>query len=265
MTAKFLLIRVAVILSLSVHPLTALICGNVKSSGAMAEVHSHLANSLDRLFVRSRILKKSEDPVDVALFGPSLGRATIEVAFTGILARFDPFRVLAIRKSQLSAAYDPKVRNPLAFNWTADVKGDDKPKDWTNGPGVKDIQRALLSSHYNDLFWEEAFTRMVDTVPSHRGLDWMAQLKRINPEGFVNRMRTDADRTYSELSKGVHHEFVIPMTSQYDSITVGDLLSRAWEIVGALGITTCYSPVVRPMEDLDPIELYEESQKELYS
>ncbi len=203
--------------------------------------------------------------MDLALFGPSLGRATIEVALTAILARFDPFRVLAIRRSQLSSEYDAKIRNPLAFNWTSDVKGEENPKDWDNRLGVKDVQRALLCKHFNDLFWEEAFTTMVDSVPYGRGHGWMEKLKRINPEGFLTSMRTQADRVYSELSKGVHHEFVIPMTAQYDIITVGDLLSRSWELVGALSVTTCYSPAVKSLEGADPLDLYEETQRELYS
>ncbi len=247
------------------HLLTTLACGNAKTSGAIAEVHSHLANSLDRLLVRARALKNDGNEVDLALFGPSLGRATIEVALTAILARFDPFRVLAIRKAQLSTDYDAKVRNPLAFNWTSDVKGEDNPKDWASRPAIKDVQRALLCRHFNDLFWEEAFTTMIDAVPYHRGKTWMAKLKRINPEGFVTSMRTDADRIYSELSKGVHHEFVIPMTAQYDAITVVDLLSRSWELVGSLSVTSCYSPVLKPLETIDPLDLYEETQEELYS
>jgi hypothetical protein len=247
------------------HPLTTLACGNAKTSGAIAEIHSHLANSLDRLLVRARTLKKDGNAIDLALFGPSLGRATIEVALTAILARFDPFRVLAIRKTQVSPDYDAKIRNPLAFNWTSDVKGEESPKDWANRPGIKDVQRALLCRHFNDLFWEEAFITMIDTVPYDRGKMWMAKLKKINPEGFVTSMRTNADRIYSELSKGVHHEFVIPITAQYDAATVGDLLSSSWELVGALSVTTCYSPTVKPLEAVDPLDLYEETQEELYS
>ena len=173
--------------------------------------------------------------------------------------------MLAIRKSQLSTDYDAKVRNPLAFNWTNDVKGEENPKDWANRPGIKDVQRALLCKHFNDLFWEEAFTAMIDAVPYGRGGTWMEKLKRINPEGYLTSMRTQADRIYSEMSKGVHHEFVIPMTAQYDAVTVGDLLSRSWELVGSLSVTACYSPAVRPLETANPRDLFEEAQRELYS
>ncbi|MFZ0736758.1 MAG: hypothetical protein WBL70_00640 [Candidatus Acidiferrales bacterium] len=247
------------------HPLTTLACGNATTSGTIAEVHLHLANSLDRMLVRGRMLKKDGNTVDLALFGPSLGRATIEVALTAILARFDPFRVLAIRKTQLSTDYDAKIRNPLAFNWLSDVKGEESPKDWTNRPGIKDVQRALLCKHFNDLFWEEAFTKMIDNVPYDRGKTWMTSLKKINPEGFLSSMRTNADRIYSELSKGVHHEFVIPITAQYDAATVDELLSSSWELVGALSVTSCYSPAVKPLEAADPLDLYEQAQEELYS
>jgi hypothetical protein len=245
------------------HPLTALVCGNATAAGAISEVHAHLSNSLDRLLVRSRALKRTGDPVDLALFGPVLGRATIEVGITAILARFDPFRVLAIRKSQLSTDYDTKIRNPLAFNWANDVQGEEKPKLWTARPGIKDLQRAVLCKHFNDVFWQEAFEIMTDAVPYSRGDTWMANLKRVSPEGFTVLMRTDADRLYSELSKGVHHEFVIAMTAQYDAATVGDLLGRSWEMLAALGVTACHSPAVKPLQDADPLDLYEEAQKEL--
>lgn len=94
------------------HPLATLICGTSSAEGTPAEVHSHLASVLDRLVVRAKALKTAAEPIELALFGPFLGRATIEVGMTAILTRFDPFRVLAIRQSQLAADYDTKIRNP---------------------------------------------------------------------------------------------------------------------------------------------------------
>ena len=117
------------------HPLTTLICGNAAVSGAIAEVNAHLSQSLDRLFVKGRNLRNDGDPLDLALFGPMLGRAIIEVGITAIVARLDRFRVLAIRNSQRSPDYDSKTRNRLAFNWTSDVQGEDKPKDWAASRG----------------------------------------------------------------------------------------------------------------------------------
>jgi hypothetical protein len=245
------------------HPLTVLICGNHPRYGSMGQVLSHLSDSLDRLFVKASALKKEGDAVDMALYGPYLGRATLEVSLLAITARFDPFRVLAIRKSQVLPEFDISSRNPLAFNWSADVQGEEKPKDWSQKPSLRDLQRALLCKHIHDLFWEEAFTLLLDSVPMHRGADWMGRLQKISPEGFTTALRTEGDRLFSELSKGIHHEFVIPLVNQYDAVTVGDLLSRCWEFVAALGFTSCHSPIAKPLVGVDAIACYEQAQLEL--
>ena len=88
---------------------------------------------------------------------------------------------------------------------------------------MKELQRALLCKHFHDVFWEEAFKSLLDSVPMHRGADWMKRLQKIEPEVFTVRMRSQADRLFSELSKGIHHELVIPLTQQYDLATVSDL------------------------------------------
>jgi hypothetical protein len=225
---------------------------------------AHLAETLDTLLTRTIELKNNGDAIDLALFGPLLGRATVEVSLTAITARFDPFRILAIRKSQMASAYDPKSRNPLAFNWSSDVQGEEKPKDWEQRPALKDVQRALLCKHFNDIFWQEAFTFLLDAVPVNRGHQWMGPLKKLDPEGFTTNMRTKADRTYSELSKGIHYEFVVPAIYQFDRATVSNLLESCWELVGALGLTACFSPAVQPLAGLDPIESYEQAQREFY-
>ncbi len=245
------------------HPLTMLVCGGTLPSGSMGEVFTHLGESLDRLVVKSSVLKKQGDSVDMALYGPFLGRAIIEVSMTAILARFDPLRVLAIRRSQLAPEFSLSLRNPLAFSWSIDVQGEEKPKDWGQRLLPRELQRALLCRHYHDVFWQEAFTLVLDLTPAARGLEWMARLRKIDPEGFTAAMRHQADRLYSELSKGIHHEFVIPLVSQYDPMTVTDLLIRSWELVATPGFTTCHSPIVRSLSSQDAIERYEQAQTEL--
>ena len=244
------------------HPLTQLTCGEVPT-GDIGQVLSHLADTLDRLIIRGVGLKVGENDSDLSLFGPFIARATIEVALTAIVARFDPFRILAIRKSQSLQVYDPHSRNSISFNWAADVQGDEKAKAWDARPGPKDLQRALLSSHFNDLIWQEAFTKMLDDVDYHRGAAWMTKLKRIDPQGFCTSMRSEGDRLYSELSKGIHHELVIPNVLSFDRVTVVDLLRRTWELIGCIGIAASYSPVAQHKSAASSIELFEEAQREL--
>jgi Tn3 transposase DDE domain len=227
------------------HPLTTLVCGEIPVDGAIREVFSHLGESLDGLLAKSRVLRESNDMVDLALFGPYLVRAALEVALTAITARFDPYRVLAIRKSQLSSSYDYQSRNPLAFSWADDVQGKGKGKDWDALPNVETLQRALLCNHFHDLFWEEAFIKMLDATQILPGSDWITRLRKVDPAGFTHRNRTEAAKLYSELSKAVHHEFVIPAVAQYDPITVNDLMTRTWELIAGLDMTACFSPALR--------------------
>lgn len=192
-----------------------------------------------------------------------LGRSILEVSLTAVCGRIDPYRVLAIRKSQLAPEFDVATRNLLAFNWSTDVTGEEKPKDWSQKPHVRDLQRALLSRHCHDLIWSEAFTRLLDNVPSDRGLNWMTRLRTFEPDEFTARMRADADRLFSELSKGVHHEFVIPLTNQYDKETVADLLARCWEFAATIGLTACYSPVIDDSPTPHVLDCYEKAQRDL--
>ena len=60
--------------------MTALVCGQVPKAGALRDILTHLADTLDRLLVRSAELKKSNDKIDIALLGPFLARATMEVS-----------------------------------------------------------------------------------------------------------------------------------------------------------------------------------------
>jgi hypothetical protein len=227
------------------HPLTALVCGKPPEDGTLKDVMSHLATSLDNILSRIPALKASEDPAETALFGPYLGRSALEVALTAIMARFDPYRILAIRRTQLSTEYDLQARSPIAFKWADDVQGKDKCKEWSALPNVDAVQRALLCNHFHDLFWEEAFIKMLDATQLLPFGEWMSRLRNVDPPTFTMRNRAEAAKLYSALSKAIHHEFVIPMTSQYDLLTVNDLLGRTLELIGALSMTACFSPALR--------------------
>lgn len=245
------------------HPLTVLVCGNLPNTGAIRDVIEHLGSTLDRLITKSLALRDHTDHADLTLFGPFLGRASLEVAFTAMVGRFDPYRVLAIRRSQLSDSYDLQSRNPLAFTWSGDVQGTGKPKDWSTISGIADVQRALLCGHFHDLFWEEAFIRMLDSTREHSGSEWLSSLRKLEPSNFTTRNRTEAARLYSEMSKAVHHEFVIPPEAQFDAITVNDLVSRSWELIAGLAITACHSPSLNAIPTEEIIKYYMQAQQEL--
>jgi hypothetical protein len=243
------------------HPLTLIVCGVHENSTAMGKTFAYLSDTLEKLIHRSVALRRNQDPEESAMFGPILGRAMLEVSCTALVARFDPLRVLAIRQTQVASTFDLQTRNPMAFDWTGDVKGEDV-KNLTQGCHARSLQRALLSSHAQELIWREAFESLMDNMPSNRGLDWMRSLERIQPAGFVSFTRGEAEILYSELSKGVHHEFVIP--AQFDVVSVGDLLSRTWTLIGHLGLTACHSSIPRDFHGAAALEAYEAAQRDFY-
>ena len=91
-------------------------------------------------------------------------------------------------------------------------------------------------------FGARLFQLLLDTAPSARGDAWLRGLRRIAPEGFTTAMRTEASQLFSQTSKGVHQELVIPASAQFDVTTVSDILNRTFELLAGLGITASSSP-----------------------
>jgi hypothetical protein len=60
----------------------------------------------------------------------------------------------------------------------------------------------------------------------------------MEPDKFAARMRAESSRLYSSLSKGIHHEFVIPPAALYDRATVSSLLADALRLSSHLCMLT---------------------------
>ena len=247
------------------HPLTELVCGEAApTTSSIGEILSHLSLTLDRLIVRSVKLRDTDEQVDIALFGPVLTRALLEVSFTALLGRLDPFRVLLVREFQKQSSYVVDRRSGVAFNWQPDVHGDKVVDLFKADLKLKDVPRALLGSYYQETFWREAFQSLLDTVPFQRGADWMSRLRLVDPETFASRARGESERIYTICSKGVHHEFVISPGNYYDKVTIQSVLQRCFELIGTVSITTNMCPTVAFRIPANrAIDLYEEAQEEL--
>jgi hypothetical protein len=246
------------------HPLSALACGKPPEDGGIGEILDHLNVTLDRLIVRTIKLREVDDQSDLALFGPVLGRALLEVAFTGILGRLDPFRILLVREFQKQSAYTIDKRSGVAINWQADIYGDKVGDLWKADLHIKNVPRALLGSYYQEVFWREACQNLHDSVPYHRGGGWMSRLRLVEPESFASRMRGETEAIYSSYSKGVHHEFVISPAAYYDKVTIRTLLQRTFELIGIVALTAnmCHSLGFR-LGTSDAVDAFEAAQEEL--
>jgi hypothetical protein len=199
----------------------------------LSEILDHLGTTLTSICKEMANLR--QEPADaerLALVGPFLGRSLLEVSFTALVGRLDPFRVLVIREMQMREDYSHEKRNLASIQWTGDILAEKRIDDlWRHDRGVKDMTRALLGDYYEHLFWRRAFQSLVDLVPEPRGGEWMRALRRMTPEAFVPYMRQKSASVYSACSKSVHHEFVVPAASYNDSEQIHEQLRSSVELV----------------------------------
>lgn len=221
--------------------LSRLVCGGQPLAGStLGEILGHsqtmvtaLASELESL--RREALTHTTEPTRFALFGPFAGRSLLEVGLTAILGRLDPFRVLVLREMQMRPDYVPEKRSLVSIQWSGDILADKKVEDlWRIDRNIKDMTRALLGDYYEHLFWRKAFQVVLDGTSEDRGGDWMRELRRMEPDSFVSRMRQLTSSVYSSCSKGVHHEYVIPASGYYDVTTLSTILNDALKAVALL-------------------------------
>lgn len=152
---------------------------------------------------------------------PYATRSFLELALNTFIARVDPFRILALRKCQLGSDYDLGSRYNLALSWMGDVytKNGGKNVSWVPDKQPQNISRAILDGPWAELAWVPAFERARDLLNNLSG-DWMTELRALEPEKFGLTARGRLLMTYSSLSKGVHHELVIPKETLLDATTL---------------------------------------------
>jgi hypothetical protein len=213
-----------------------LVCGVPGSTGAFAEIATHLHASLKR--VVSEIIKlPTESPDRIALYGPFLGRSVLELTYTSLVGRLDPFRLLVLREIQMRLpTTDITVlgeRCLTAIQWSGDIRPMQEganPELWSPSKTMDKVYRSLHGKYYEHIFWIPAFTCVLDSLTDDRKGEWFDELRTIEPENFTPRLRGECDRTYSSLSKGIHHEFVIPPEKFYSPETVFEFLKDAFRL-----------------------------------
>lgn len=222
-------------------------CGSPADSTVFGGIMTHLQSSHERIITEMLALPARGEEA-VKFYGPFLGRSILEVAFTALIGRLDPFRLLVLREMQMrmSTTVEPLVgeRFLAAVQWTGDVrpKEAEHPDLWAPTRPMEKIYRTLFGRYYAEIFWIPAFTAAVDTLtPSELG-PWFDELRKIVPESFVPRLKAEVERTYSSLSKGIHHEFVIPPDAFYTAAMVLDLMNDALRLVAHLSLTCHFVP-----------------------
>jgi hypothetical protein len=218
--------------------LSTLICGGdaVLERAPDCEIShilTHLKSVLNTNLAELKWLE--EQPASkIALYGPFLIRSLLEVGVTALVGRMDPTRLLVIKRTQQHGEYDTKQPWNSAIRWQGDVV-DKKVTDlWAPDKHYKDMTKALFGDYYVEIYWAVALRKLADS--DHAGGAWLASIKGKEIGEFAATRRDTATKLYSESSKGVHSEFVIPPGSRYDRLTVTELLAKTMQLLAELGL-----------------------------
>jgi hypothetical protein len=222
------------------NDLSLLTCGRpTVATGTISEpaqILTHIQASMDYVIEQLSWLAQQE-PRRISTLGPFLGRSLLELSATALIGRLDPLRLLVVRRIQAQPKYDTAIPWKASIRWQGDVVADKRaPNLWGEALEYKEMTRALLGEYNDHLVWQPATQQMLGFV-QERGA-WLAEIAAIDANSFVPRKRDEIARLYSSLSKGIHHEFVMPPGALYDRNTIVDLVQRTVHAIADLGLVS---------------------------
>lgn len=241
--------------------LAKLLCGNVVlDGGGIDEVLSHLSVSIDNV-VKELVTLQSLSDNQISLFAPLLGRSILELGCTALIARLDPFRVLLLRECQKQPNYLMDKPHKSSIHWKGDVFADKVTDLWAD-KSLQNPTRALLGDYYKTLIWSANFDKLLDAIRDVSGDEWIVNLRTKDFERFYPETLNDISSLYSQLSKGIHHELVLPLSSALDRETTQRLIEKTVRNIATLGlIVSVVSHALNKLDIQVAIAAYKEIQE----
>lgn len=176
---------------------------------------------------------KGEPDNRVAFYGPFLVRTILEVGATALIGRLDPTRLLIVKRTQQHGSYNTEEPWAAAIRWQGDVVDAKVGSPWAATIKYKDMTKALFGAYYIDIYWSVALRKAAESELAVG--DWLGEMRAITIDEFSNSRRVTIGKLYSESSKGVHSEFVVPPGSLYDKVTIRVMASSVIKILSELG------------------------------
>lgn len=239
--------------------LAKLVCGSDSINDAeneceISEILKHLKSVLVNVLEEIEVIG-TESESRITLYGPFLVRTLLEVGVTALIGRLDPTRLLIVKRTQQHGEYSTEKAWNSAIRWQGDVVDSKVDKLWPVDKNYKDITKALFGDYYFDLYWQKALKKICDSDIT--GGAWLAEIKGMDISEFSGRRRSSVSRLYSQSSKGVHSEFVIPPGSLYDKPTIKNLASEIIQILSELGLLVNQLPhIAYRIETTEAIGLF---------
>lgn len=230
--------------------LSILLCGKHNGLGELSDILAQLGSTIDDFAPRCYSFVQNESP-DITTFGAYCGRTLLETACTTLIGRITPYRLLLLKRCQEHPDYSIGVRHNAAIQWAVDVMPDKKVPDKTWNK-IDGYTHPLLSYYMAEIHWIPAFNALLDDFVTEESI-YLNDLKRINPEGVIDFFKNEANRLYSSLSKGIHQEFVVPISVNYDPPTVKELLTETIALVTKMALVSHYIPTIASKLDKDTL------------
>ncbi|HAU5677135.1 TPA: hypothetical protein JD322_001349 [Citrobacter freundii] len=230
----------------NLNNLAELVCGGADVDAEdndceISEILKHLKAVLKNVLSEINDLS-SESDSRITLYGPFLVRTLLEIGVTALIGRLDPTRLLIVKRTQQHGDYSTEKAWSSAIRWQGDVVDSKVANPWPADKSYKDITKALLGDYYFDLYWQKALKKVCDS--NVQGGTWLAEIKGLDINAFSGMRRSSVSRLYSQSSKGVHSEFVIPPGSLYDKLTIKRLASEIIQLLSELGLLINHLPHV---------------------
>ena len=244
--------------------LAKLVCGGVEIDHAdpeceLSQISIHLRTVIETVLAELGWLSE-QSPARITLYGPFLVRTLLEVGVTALIGRIDPTRLLIVKRTQQHGEYNTKQPWNSAIRWQGDVLDEKVNELWSPKKQYKDMTKALFGDYYIDLYWNLALKKVVDC--ENTGGTWLAEIKGMSIEEFSTRRRVTISSLYSESSKGVHSEFVVPPGSLYDKLTISNLVSKIIQTLSELGLLINFLPHIAYRLDTSyAIELFNQIEE----
>jgi len=255
--------------------LRRLCCGTTSTSGRLNDVLNILGNVIARYSDKALSIVKDGTDEDKTMYGSFVARKLLESAACAILARMDPPRFLILQEYQQRAGsnYKAHERHPASIQWCGDIIPEKAANTlWSNELAPDKFIRALLGGHLAEATWPMAIDLFArDTVDKSKS-QWVEEVSRTyegklqqanaksahvfgisresdssakSPSSSVGTLVLDVFRNrfqdnFSELSKGVHLEFVVDETVVLDPETVVEHMLAAVKLVSQLGFLSSY-------------------------
>ena len=222
------------------NSLSKLLCGNYENLGELSNILLLLDSKIETFSNKCFYFLNQDASDDITTLGAYCGRTLLEASCIALIGRISPYRLLLLQRYQNQSDYEIGIRHNMSIAWTGDIlpKEDIRDNQFFQKIADKSFTDPILSKYMWDIYWMPALNSLSDI-----GDDSSNLLNELTgAEGVQQRIDGEVKLLYSSLSKGIHHEFIVPHSITQDSNTVKDLLRRTISLVTKLALMSHYIP-----------------------